>query len=112
MRPRTSEEMDGIMRMLANDCLDLMKQAGLRQSDLATLLGTSRVTISKMSRHLEAGGTPETLPISGQSAATMFMNLLIVRRLLELDLASGALPVESGASARRWVRSHMEDPTR
>lgn len=111
MRPRTREEMDTIVRTLVRDCLDLAQKANLRQVNLASLLGTTRLTVSKWHKHWSEGGELQDYPVTGATAAQTFMNLLITRRLLELGLASGDLPVDTEASARRWVRSVM-DPAR
>lgn len=111
MRPRTREEMDTIMRSLVRDCLTLAEDAKLTKSDLAKLLGTSRINLYKWSQHMQDGGTWETLPVSGASAATLFLNLLIVRAAVETAVSSGELPAANSHKHRRWVDSTL-DPAR
>jgi len=99
--------MDELMRSLVRDCLGLMAEASLRQCDLADLLGVTRVVVSRWQGHLKEGGSWDTLPVTGRSPATLFMNLLIVRRLLEDGMDSGALPVRGIHGASRWVQNHL-----
>ncbi len=111
MRPRTKNEMDTIMRSLVRDCMSLADEAGLYKTELALLLGTSRINLYKWAQHLQDGGTWETLPVSGASAATLFMNLLIVRDAIDTAISSGELPAPNQHKQRRWVQSIL-DPAR
>lgn len=115
MRPRTRAEMDEVVRTLVRDCVELQRQANLRQTDLAALLGTSRLTVSRWHQHMEDGGKWQNLPVGGTTSALIFMNLMIVRRLLETSLEDGSLPIpeaNQGRLARKWVQSCTPDPTR
>lgn len=115
MRPRTKLEMDEVIRTLVRDNIALLEQTNLRQTDLGKLVGVSRPTIGRWAQHMEDGGAWEELPVGGTTSATIFMNLLIVRRMLEDGLEDGTFPLpEANAArlARQWVKDHSPDATR
>lgn len=107
MRPRTRKEMDRTLRGLVRDCLALAAEAELRQVNLAALLGVSRLTVGKWQKHIDAGGSWETLGVTGGTSATTFMNLLLAKRTLEVALAANELPLQTDGMARRWVREQL-----
>lgn len=109
MRPRTREEMDKIVRGLVYDCLSFAAVAELAQTDVARLLGATRLTVHKWQRHLDEGGGKSTLPVTGATAATTFMNLMIARRMLEVAIGSGELPKKTRNRTRQWVDTILAD---
>lgn len=115
MRPRTKSEMDEVIRTLVRDCVALLDQTNLRQVDLSKLIGVSRPTIGRWVQHLQGGGDWQELPVGGTTSAIIFMNLMIVRRLLEDGLEDGTFPLPEAnitRLARQWVKDHLPDPTR
>jgi hypothetical protein len=106
LRPRTEEEVTQIYQALVIECLRLAEQAELNQTQLADLLGASRLTIAKWQ---QCQGDWGTLPVSGRSASRIFLNLFVARKLLQTALSNGELPKESRPSADRWVKNVLKD---
>lgn len=66
MRPRTRDEMDSIVRGLVYDCISLAADANLAQVDIARMVGTTRLTVHKWQKHLDAGVDDPPCPCRGR----------------------------------------------
>lgn len=108
MRPRTEDEMDTLVRTLVSECFTMARDANLRQTDVAKLLGASRTTVARWWASTEPGHTLEDIPAGGSSSAHAFMNLMILRRNLKIGLATDKLPAPTEARRNHWVLSKLD----
>lgn len=101
MQTKSQDEVANLLRPLIRDCLQLCEDSKLPVGDLATILGTSRVSVYKWRRSLPDGW--KNIDVSGNLSTTVFLNLIVVKRNMELAFANGELPAPNRSAARRWV---------
>lgn len=102
MQTKSHEDMARMLRPLVRDVMKLSKEAKLPVGDVATLLGTSRVTVYKWCRSMPDDW--KSIEVSGTIPSTVFWNLMVVKRVMELAFANGELPADNRTSARRWAK--------